>query len=145
MTTSGLPGEFRFEKRGYVLKESCGKADVGVERKNGVNGDVCVKWKVVQKNSMNDKDEKDMLDITKREGNVLFKHGEDYKLISIPIVNEFKFDKNAKLEVTLYEPNGGAILGKVTNTIIGNIIQISVFHQNKSIFFMQMKNYGEKQ
>ena len=52
-------------------------------------------------NKNNDKDEKDMLDITKREGNVLFKHGEDYKLISIPIVNEFKFDKNAKLEVTL--------------------------------------------
>ena len=42
----------------------------------------------------------------------------NYKIISIPIRNEYKFDKKAKLEVELYEPNGGATLGKVTKTII---------------------------
>jgi len=35
---------------------------------------------------------------------------------------------------------------KVTNTIIGNIIQISVFHQNKSIlFYADEKLWGKTQ
>jgi len=112
------PGELRFEKRGYLLKESCGKAEVGVERKNGVDGNVSVKWKAFQQTTKDDKDVEETLDIPECEGSVQFKHGENYKLISIPIVNEFKFHKKVKLEVVLYEPNGGATLGKVTKTII---------------------------
>ena len=112
------PGELRFEKRGYLLKESCGNAEIGVDRKNGVDGNVSVKWRVHQKSNNTDEDEVDALDSSKTEGVISFKHGENYKIISIPIKNEYKFDKKAKLEVELYEPNGGATLGKVTKTII---------------------------
>ena len=112
------PGELRFDKRGYLLKESCGTADIGVERKNGVDGNVSVKWRVHQKSTKTDEDEVDALGTSTKDGVISFKHGEIYKMISIPIKNEYKFDKKAKLEVELYEPNGGATLGKVTKTII---------------------------
>lgn len=112
------PGEIQFKKRGYLIKESCVNADVDVIRSNGVDGKVSVKWKATDKSIKKDKEREETSDETKREGTLHFKHGENCKKISIPIVNEFKFNKKGKFEVELFEPNGGATLGKVTKTYL---------------------------
>ena len=112
------PGELQFEKRGYLLKESIGNAEIGVSRKNGVDGNISVKWKAVDISSGDDGNGEGSI---KEQGTLEFKHGTNRKIISIPIVNEFEFDKKAKIEVELFEASNGATLGKVTKTIL-NII-----------------------
>ena len=59
-----------FEKRGHLVKESCGEAEISVMRQNGADGDITVKWKSIDKTAINGKDYKG------GEGTVEFKHGE---------------------------------------------------------------------
>ena len=64
------PGTLQFEKRGYLVKESCGDAEVAVIRQNGADGDISVKWRTIDKTAINGKD------YHGGEGEVHFKHGE---------------------------------------------------------------------
>ena len=64
------PGCLQFEKRGYLVKESCGKAEIGVLRQNGADGVIGVKWRTIDKSAINGKD------YSGGEGEIKFKHGE---------------------------------------------------------------------
>ena len=64
------PGNLQFEKRGYLVKESCGDAEIGVLRQNGADGIISIKWRTIDKSAINGKD------YTGGEGEVKFKHGE---------------------------------------------------------------------
>lgn len=64
------PGTFTFEKRGHLVKESCGDAMISVVRSNGADGSVSVKWRTIDKTAVNGKD------YTGGEGTLEFKHGE---------------------------------------------------------------------
>merc|ERR1712038_1822502 len=50
------PGTFQFEKRGHLVKESCGNAVISVIRQNGADGDVTIKWRTVDKTAISGKD-----------------------------------------------------------------------------------------
>merc|ERR1711962_1070387 len=50
------PGSFQFEKRGHLVKESCGEAVLSVIRENGADGDISVKWRTVDKTAVSGKD-----------------------------------------------------------------------------------------
>ena len=39
------PGTITFEKRGYLVKESCGEAEIAVLRQNGADGEISIKWR----------------------------------------------------------------------------------------------------
>ena len=39
------PGTITFEKRGYLVKESCGDAEIAVLRQNGADGEISIKWR----------------------------------------------------------------------------------------------------
>ena len=78
------PGCLQFEKRGYLVKESCGDAEIGVLRQNGADGIISVKWRTIDKSAINGKD------YSGGEGEIKFRHGEvrqtnfySYFLISI--------------------------------------------------------------
>ncbi len=64
------PGLLQFEKRGHLVKESCGDADISIARQNGADGLVSVKWRTIDKTAINGKDYKG------GEGIVEFNHGE---------------------------------------------------------------------
>ena len=64
------PGNLQFEKRGYLVKESCGNAEIGVLRQNGADGIISVKWRTIDKSAINGKD------YVGGEGEVKFGHGE---------------------------------------------------------------------
>jgi solute carrier family 8 (sodium/calcium exchanger) len=64
------PGTILFEKRGYLVKESCGDAEVSVVRQNGADGEISVKWRSIDKTAINVKD------YNGGEGVIMFKHGE---------------------------------------------------------------------
>merc|ERR1711936_562410 len=106
------PGTLQFEKRGYLVKESCGNAELGVLRQNGADGIISVKWRTIDKSAINGKD------YTGGEGEVKFKHGETHQTISIPITNDMEFEKDENFEIELFEPEGGAKIGKVNRTAV---------------------------
>ena len=64
------PGNLQFEKRGYLVKESCGHAEIGVLRQNGADGNISVKWKTIDKSAVSGKD------YNGGEGELKFGHGE---------------------------------------------------------------------
>ena len=71
--TFAEPGVIQFEKRGYLVKESVGDAEINVLRQNGADGVVKVKWSTQDKTAVNGKDYTGGSDI------ITFNHGEVQK------------------------------------------------------------------
>jgi len=106
------PGHLQFEKRGYLVKESCGNAEIGVLRQNGADGNIGAKWRTIDKSAVNGKD------YVGGEGEIKFKHGETHQVISIPITNDMEFEKDENFEIELFDPEGGASIGKVNRSAV---------------------------
>jgi len=106
------PGTFQFEKRGHLVKESCGNAMLSVVRQHGADGDVTIKYKTVDKSAINGKD------FEGGEGEIEFKHGETQRDILIPIIDDMEAEKDESFEVELYEINNGGKLGKIARTAV---------------------------
>jgi len=106
------PGTFQFEKRGHLVKESCGNAVLSVIRQQGADGDVTIKYKTIDKTAVNGKD------FEGGDGEIEFKHGETQRDILIPIIDDMEQEKDENFEVELCEINNGAKLGKLTRTAI---------------------------
>ena len=49
---------------------------------------------------------------------LVFEHGEISKVIAIPIINDLEAEKDESFAVELYDPRGGAQLGKHTKTVV---------------------------
>merc|ERR1711899_539243 len=110
------PGTITFEKRGYLVKESCGEAEIAVLRQNGADGEISIKWRTIDKSAVNGKDYKGTSE--DKESRIEFKHGETHQLIKIPIIDDMEFEKDENFEIELYEPEGGAKLGKINRTAV---------------------------
>jgi len=106
------PGTFQFEKRGHLVKESCGNAILSICRQHGADGDVTIKYKTIDKTAIGGKD------FEGGEGEIEFKHGETHRDINIPIIDDMETEKDESFEVELYEINNGAKLGKITRTAV---------------------------
>jgi len=106
------PGTFQFEKRGHLVKESCGNAMISVIRQNGADGEVDIKWRTVDKTAVNEKD------YVGGEGTLSFKHGETQRDIKIPIIDDMEYEKDENFELELLEASNGAQLGKLTRTAV---------------------------
>ena len=74
--TFAEPGVIQFEKRGYLVKESVGDAEINVVRQNGADGVVKVKWSTQDKTAVNGKDYTGGSDI------ITFNHGEVQKKVA---------------------------------------------------------------
>jgi len=106
------PGSFQFEKRGHLVKESCGEAVLSVIRENGADGDITVKWRTVDKTAVSGKD------YNGGEGVITFNHGETQRTIKIPIMDDMEAEKDENFEVELYEVDNGGTLGKISKTAV---------------------------
>jgi len=106
------PGTFQFEKRGHLVKESCGNAVLSIMRQNGADGDVTIKWRTIDKTAIAGKD------YTGGEGQIEFKHGETQRDIKIPIIDDMESEKDENFEVEIYDINNGAKFGKITRTAV---------------------------
>jgi len=106
------PGTFLFEKRGHLVKESCGNAVISVIRQNGADGDVSVSWRTTDKTAIKGKDYEG------GEGVLEFKHGETQRDIQIKIIDDMEAEKDENFELELTEVNNGAKLGKIAKTAI---------------------------
>ena len=112
ITFCSEPGTFQFEKRGHLVKESIGNAQLSIIRQNGADGDVKVKWRTVDKTAINGKD------FHGGEGEIEFKHGETQRNLEIEIIDDMEYEKDENFEVEIYEVDSNAKLGKITKTAV---------------------------
>lgn len=49
---------------------------------------------------------------------MVFEHGEISKIIAIPIINDLEAEKDESFAVELFDPTGGATLGKHTRIVV---------------------------
>ncbi|XP_047736729.1 sodium/calcium exchanger 3 [Hyalella azteca] len=106
------PGVLQFQRRGVLVKESCGTTLVPVVRKNGADGEVSVKWRTLDHTAFNKKD------YIGGEGVLTFKHTVVELNIEIPIIDDMSENKDAHFEIELYDPEGGATLGPINRTAV---------------------------
>ena len=75
------PGKFEFSKPSYIVREGSGKAQIYVNRINGADGTVSVRW---QTKDMSAKSNKDYVGA---DGILAFSHGETQKTVDILIID----------------------------------------------------------
>lgn len=106
------PGIFEFRRRGLLVRESVGTAQVAVVRTKGADGTAYVHWRTRSQTA------KDGEDFHGGEGKLVFEHGETLKNIDIPIVDDFQAEKDEHFEVELFDASPGSGLGHLTKTTI---------------------------
>lgn len=106
------PGKLEFAKPSLVVKESYYTARVPVNRVNGCDGHVSVKW------STSDITAKEGIDYKGKEGILLFDNQEVSKTIDIPLFESKKKERDECFAIELGETDGGAELGKIKKTIV---------------------------
>ena len=68
------PGVIQFEKRGYLVKESVGDAEINVVRQNGADGVITVNYSTKDKTAVDGKDYEG------QNGLLTFNHGETHQV-----------------------------------------------------------------
>ncbi|KAG0431165.1 hypothetical protein HPB47_022051 [Ixodes persulcatus] len=106
------PGNFEFRRRGLLVRESVGSAQVAVVRSKGADGTAFVHWRTKSQTA------KEGEDFHGGEGKLVFEHGETVKNIEIPIVDDFENEKDEHFEVELFDPSPGSSLGHLTKTTV---------------------------
>ena len=76
------PGVFEFAKPSLIVKESAGKALIPVERSNGCDGKVMLKYSTEDMTAVSGKD------FEGGENTITFEHGETTKCIEITIYDD---------------------------------------------------------
>ncbi|KAH9502544.1 Sodium/calcium exchanger 3 [Bulinus truncatus] len=106
------PGKFEFSKPSYIVKESADCASLVINRVNGADGEVEIKW------TTRDLTARSGLEYAGGEGKVPFKHGETSKMISIAIYGIKDKQHEPNFQVELSNPTGGAQIGKISKAVV---------------------------
>ena len=102
-----LPGKIEFLKPYYCFPESCGVAIITLVRRHGSDGKVSVRVSPTDGTATNNKD----FEFT--EGRAEFEHEETMATIAIPITDDSSYEKNETFQLTIDDPQGGALIGRV--------------------------------
>jgi len=106
------PGILQFQKPSYLYKESAGIAELVIERNDGCDGRVTVKYRTKDITALAGKD------YEAKDEEVVFNHGEVTQTISIKLHDDDVFNEDKIFEVQVYEPTAGSTLGKTKCTIV---------------------------
>lgn len=117
---AATPGQFEFSAAAYSAAENGGSLNVTLTRVGGSAGTVTVQYRTLDGATGIPTDQKAYAgsDYSSRSGTVTFAPGETSKVISIPITNDTRVEKNEFFTVELRNPAGGATLGTITKTLV---------------------------
>jgi len=99
------PGEIRFQRPSYSVREGTLLAQVAVIRTNGTSGTVTVEYSTQAISATPDQDYTDV------RGILTFNDGESLKYIEVPISDDDLIENNEVIAVTLANVSNGAALG----------------------------------
>ncbi|XP_061168049.1 sodium/calcium exchanger 3-like isoform X1 [Saccostrea echinata] len=113
------PGKIEFSKPSYIIRESNECAQIFVNRVNGADGTVTVRWRTKDLTAVHNKD------YTGGEGTLTFEHGETSKTINLKILEtdihdgkEQVLERDHSFQVELFSPSTGSSLGKISKAIV---------------------------
>ncbi|CAG5125255.1 unnamed protein product [Candidula unifasciata] len=106
------PGILAFAKPSFVVQETGLKALIPVVRLNGADGHVAVRWRTKDITAIEGKD------YSGKEGELIFDNQETTKNLIIPLFESQKEERDESFQIELFEPTGGATLGKINKTIV---------------------------
>ncbi|CAF4934227.1 unnamed protein product [Rotaria sp. Silwood1] len=106
------PGFIKFEETINLCKQSVGKTEIKVVRVNGADGRITVNYRT------EDIDARAIRDYEPIDSELIFEHNEISKVIAIPIMNDPEQEKDISFAVELYNPTGGAQIGKHNKTVV---------------------------
>ncbi|XP_065660327.1 sodium/calcium exchanger 3 isoform X2 [Hydra vulgaris] len=143
------PGTVSFEKPSYIVKESCGKAELAVDRINGADGKLEVLWKTKDQSALHGKD------FIGGQGSLIFEHGETCKAINIEIIDDHMFEKDETfvVEFTEIKP-AGAKFGRLKRTVVTIVSDdeyknmfnrvVNLAHVNLDKFELGAESWGQQ-
>ncbi|RME10613.1 MAG: hypothetical protein D6802_08910 [Ardenticatenia bacterium] len=105
-------GELLFSSAVYTVSEAAGTATITVLRQNGSSGTVSVQY------STSDGSARAGSDYTATAGTLTFADGETVKTFTIPILGDALFEGDETVNVSLFNPSGGATLGTPNQAIL---------------------------
>ena len=106
------PGTVEFTKASNIYKESSGIAEIEIQRMNGADGQIAVKWTTTDQSAVSGKD------YHGGEGTVVFEHGETVKILGIELIDDKTFEKDETFMVTLSDATNGAKVGRLRRTVV---------------------------
>lgn len=114
------PGKLEFSKPSYIIRESNECAQVYVNRVNGADGLVTVRWRTKDLTAVHNKD------YIGGEGTLTFEHGETSKTINLKILETNIHDgrghkvmeRDHSFQVELFSPSTGSAIGKISKAIV---------------------------
>ena len=101
-----------FTKASNIYKESSGVAEIEIQRVNGADGQISVKWTTTDQSAISGKD------YHGGEGTIVFEHGETVKLLGIVLIDDKTFEKDETFMVTLSDATNGAKVGRLRRTVV---------------------------
>lgn len=99
------PGELAFAAAQYTEQEDNGWAAILVDRRYGFEGEVSVRWRTQAGTATPG------ADYAESTGTVVFADGEAQALFEIPLLDDDLMEGPETVQLFLYEPGGGAVLG----------------------------------
>ena len=97
----------------YGVSKSQGVVEISILRTLSNDGDVAVKWKTKDVTALNG------FNYTGGEGQIKFGNGETKNVLKIPIIElEGKQEGDILFEIKLYDPEGGAKVENINQTVI---------------------------
>lgn len=117
---AAAPGKFEFSSATYSVAENGGMLNVTINRVGGSSGQVTVQYRTLDGATGMPTDQKAYAgsDYSSKSGTLTFAAGETSKVISIPITNDTRVEKNEFFTVELRNPAGGAMLGTITKAVV---------------------------
>jgi hypothetical protein len=117
---AAAPGRFEFSSATYSIAENGGTLNVTVNRVGGSSGKVTVQYRTIDGATGVAADQKAYAgsDYSSKSGTLTFAAGETSKVISIPIINDTRVEKDEFFTVELRNPAGGATLGTITKAVV---------------------------
>lgn len=106
------PGKLEFAKPTVIATDCNRRVRIPVQRVNGADGHVSVKWQTKDITAISGKD------FQGGSGELLFDHGETTRTIDISILDSMKPERDESFQVELTDCDGGATLGKIPKCIV---------------------------
>lgn len=114
------PGKIEFSSATYAVSEAGGMLNVTVSRVGGSDGTVTAQYRTLDgaPGIAGDQTAYAGADYSSRNGTITFGQGETSKVISIPITNDTRVEKNEYFRIELRSPAGGAKLGAIAKAVV---------------------------
>ncbi|XP_048733379.1 sodium/calcium exchanger 3-like isoform X2 [Ostrea edulis] len=106
------PGKFEFSKPSYIIRESNECAQIFVNRVNGADGTVTVRWRTKDLTALHNKD------YVGGDGTLTFEHGETSKSINLKILETNVLERDHSFQIEIFSPSTGAAIGKISKAIV---------------------------